>query len=253
MAARSGNLELVKLCVEKLDTSLLTTRQRESCSKTIAQNAAAGGNVHVLEYLHTSRQERMFFAVDYSSISLEWMFEQDPSDEALLWVIRHSSEEQQAEELRFLKFCMLLNQPPATSAPSWFFVQQLMLLRPTFCRAFDQLPRWAIQRGTMSDLQTLEAIQLPALFIKSALSCLLKHSRDDALLSWFITRCDSTLLDVRVVSWAAKYDAVELLPTMVDKLTSQGEELLRIFGTVVWSAVKHEHVRVLDWVNHKTE
>ncbi|TMW58567.1 hypothetical protein Poli38472_010126 [Pythium oligandrum] len=246
-AASSGNLELVKFCVEELGT----------WSDTLAQCAAPSGNVDVLEYLLAKAQERatakgasLTSEINFAPVKIVRMLKVRVAEEAVLWVLNHTAEEEtERQRARDAKhFLAPFKDLPSDRMPSWRVMQALMLRRPKLCRVIGLFPEWAIRRGTVKDLQTLEAIQHPTLFTKATLDCMLKYSRDAVVMSWFTTRCDSTLLDVRVASWIATYGVTELLPVVVRKLLVQGEDLLQVFGTVIWSAVKHDQVSVLDWL-----
>ncbi|TMW58571.1 hypothetical protein Poli38472_010130 [Pythium oligandrum] len=248
-AAEGGNLEVVKWCVEELGAW-----SRGTASTT----AALAGHVQVLEYLYTKAQERAVLhgtslqeQLSCPYLRLVEMLKAGVGDEAILWVLKHASDEERGwlvtDKPAFVQLCT----SDSPNAPSWRVMQQLMTYMPELCCEIDLYPLWAVLYGTLSDCQALEDIQHPKLFNMSTLNHLLEHSRDDVSMTWFVARCDSRLLDVRVASWAAKYGAVTLLPVVVEKLLVQGEDLLQVFGTVIWSAVKHDQVSVLDWMSRQ--
>ncbi|TMW58553.1 hypothetical protein Poli38472_010112 [Pythium oligandrum] len=97
----------------------------------------------------------------------------------------------------------------------WHVFRKVLRYRPGMCVRWSRFPSLAVQFGSLADLQRLEVIGHPDLFTQETLDKILKFSRDEAVMRWFLDRFGSPVSN-RVLEWTARYGAAQLLEAQLE-------------------------------------
>ncbi|TMW58548.1 hypothetical protein Poli38472_010107 [Pythium oligandrum] len=246
-AIHRRNLELVQWCVEELGAWHV-----EALSW-----AASHGDLAMFKYLVAKEEERgeteaMAFleqnGVDcYRILDIIHDRKHKLEEEMLDWILLNCADtriEPDEDEMMWLE------------PEPWQNTRKMLQHRPSKCLWMEDLPMFAVGYGSLADLQRLEAIGHPGAFTEKTLDAILKLSRDEAAMHWFLTGCGSTRVDWRIVRWAAKYAAVQILEMQqemilgLDNVQSEQDEdesRRRFLGIVLWTAIRYDQVEVLSW------
>ncbi|TMW58552.1 hypothetical protein Poli38472_010111 [Pythium oligandrum] len=253
-AVRSGSLQLVRWCIEYLEAWNIAAFKWAKWRK----------NTSILEYLVTTAHERA--GTDDSVVG---EMNQVLNRDILVDLFNFRAPKTEIIEL-ILKNCPrsehdTLARPLFRSSwyPShrpWRTFRKMLQYQPLHFLRIYKMPQWTVRYGSVDDLLRLEAIKHPELLTKKTLESILEFSRDESVMSWFLARCDWSMIGFRVIDWAAKYNCIQLLELLKNAMMSgQAQRLtfdkdnfqIKFMGTVIWSAIKNDQVAVLDWVNRQ--